>query len=55
MGENIWEGLQYYFTNMYKPMAQKVWSEKHHRDEKKDLVENMPDFLSNAHVFETCQ
>ena len=39
-------------------MAQKVWSlqsEKHRRDEKKELVENMPEFLSNAQVCETCQ
>ena len=43
---------------MYKPMAQKVWSlqsEKHCRDGKNDLVENMPEFLSNAQVCETCQ
>ena len=43
---------------MYKPMAQMVWSlqsEKHRRDGKKELVKNMPEFLFNAQVCETCQ
>ena len=38
-------------------MVQKDWSlqfQKNHRDEK-ELVENMPKFLSNAQVCETCQ
>ena len=42
---------------MYKTMVQKDWSlqfQKNHRDEK-ELVENMPKFLSNAQVCETCQ
>ena len=43
---------------MYKPMTQKVWSlqyEKRCGDEKTELVKNMPEFLSNAQVCETCQ
>ena len=43
---------------MYKPMTQKVQSlqyEKRCGDEKTELVKNMPEFLSNAQVCETCQ
>lgn len=57
LGENNCASLHYYFTNMYKPMARKVWplqAEKHHIDEKKGASGNMPKFLPNAQVCETC-